>query len=156
MPSVTAAPYNSSDARRLAQALRAEQLGLYGFADDPDITPATDFDPPQGLFLIVRVGEEAVGCGGIRLLDEHTAEIKRMYVTDEARQRGIGRYLLEHLEQHALSRTASRIVLETGRRNTAALALYQRAGYRLCPSYVPGRDQDINRAMTKPLGSSSP
>ncbi|MDQ1033186.1 GNAT superfamily N-acetyltransferase [Streptomyces umbrinus] len=154
-PSVTAAPYDHPDARRLSQALRAEQLGLYGFADGPDTTPEADFDPP-GLFLIAHAGEEAVGRGGVRLLGEHTAEIKRMYVSGDARGHGIGRYLLEHLERHAASRGATRIMLETGRRNTAALALYHRAGYLPCPSYVAGRDARVNRAMTKPLGSSSP
>ncbi|WP_329449010.1 GNAT family N-acetyltransferase (plasmid) [Streptomyces sp. NBC_01426] len=154
-PSVTAAHYDHPDARRLTQALRAEQHTLYGFADDPDATPEADFDPPAGLFLIAHVGDEAVGCGGVRLLDEHTAEIKRMYVSGEARGHGIGRYLLQRLEGHAASRGATRIMLETGRRNTAALALYHRAGYLPCPSYVAGRDARVNRAMTKLLGSSS-
>lgn len=154
-PSVTAVPYNHPDVRRLTQALRAEQLGLYGFADDPDATPEADFDPPVGLFLIAHVGDKPVGCGGVRLLDEHTAEIKRMYVSGVARAHGIGRCLLEHLEQHAASCRATRIVLETGRRNTAALALYNRAGYLPCPSYVAGRDPRVNRAMAKALGSSS-
>ncbi|MEU8984683.1 GNAT family N-acetyltransferase [Streptomyces sp. NPDC048309] len=154
-PSVTAAPYDHPDARRLTQALRAEQHTLYGFADDPDATPEAEFDPPAGLFLIAHVGDEAVGCGGVRLLDEHTAEIKRMYVSGEARGHGIGRYLLLCLERHAASRGATRIMLETGRRNTAALALYHRAGYLPCPSYVAGRDARVNRAMTKLLDSSS-
>ncbi len=155
-PSVTAVPYDHPDARRLTRALRAEQLTLYGFADDPDTTPETDFDPPAGLFLIAHVGDEAVGCGGVRLLGEHTAEIKRMYVSGDARGHGIGRHLLEHLERHAASRGATRIMLETGRHNTAALALYHQAGYRPCLSYVEGRDPQVNRAMTKPVGSSSP
>ncbi|MDX3070150.1 MULTISPECIES: GNAT family N-acetyltransferase [Streptomyces] len=155
-PSVTAAPYDHPDARRLTQALRAEQLGLYGFADDPDTTPEADFDPPRGLFLIAHLDQEAVGCGGVRFLDEHTAEIKRMYVSGEARGHGIGRYLLAHLERHAVSRGVTRIMLETGRRNTAALALYSRTGYLPCPSYVAGRDHRVNRAMIKPVGSSSP
>lgn len=154
-PSVTAAPYDHPDARRLTQALRAEQHTLYGFADDPDATPEADFDPPAGLFLIAHVGDEAVGCGGVRLLDEHTAEIKRMYVAGDARGHGIGRYLLEHLEQHAVSRGATRIMLETGRRNSAALALYHRTGYLPCPSYVAGRDPQVNRAMIKLVSSTA-
>lgn len=153
-PCVTAVPYGHPDARRLTQALHAEQHGLYGFADDPDATPETDFDPP-GLFLVARLGQEAIGCGGVRLLDEHTGEVKRMYVSIGARGYGTGRHLLGHLEQHAASRGATRIMLETGRRNAAALALYHRAGYLPCPSYVAERDPRVNRAMTKRLGSSS-
>jgi ribosomal protein S18 acetylase RimI-like enzyme len=61
-----------------------------------------------------------------------------------------------NLERHAVSRGATRIMLETGGRNTAALALYRRTGDLPCPSYVAGRDPRVNRAMTKPLGSSSP
>ncbi|MFE5142329.1 hypothetical protein ACFRDV_32480 [Streptomyces fagopyri] len=61
-----------------------------------------------------------------------------------------------NLELHAVGRGATRIVLETGRRSTAAIALYQRVGYLPYPSYVVGRDPRVNRAMTKPLGSSSP
>ncbi|MEU9744707.1 GNAT family N-acetyltransferase [Streptomyces niveus] len=152
---VTAVPYDHPDARRLTQALRAEQFGLYGFADDPTTTPRTEFDPPRGLFLIAHVGEQAVGCGGVRLRGEHTAEIKRMYVSGDARGHGIGQRLLEHLERHAVSRGATRIMLETGRRNTAALALYHRTGYLPRPSYVVGRDPQVNRAMTKRLSVSA-
>ncbi|MEK8146137.1 GNAT family N-acetyltransferase [Streptomyces sp. M10(2022)] len=70
----------------------------------PGHHPEADFGPPHGLFLIAHVDEEAVGCGGVRLLGECTAEIKRMYVSGEARGYGIGRYLLEHLERHAANR----------------------------------------------------
>lgn len=150
--SVTPAPYDHPDARRLTQALRAEQLGLYGFADDPDTTPEADFDPPSGgLFLIARQDGEPIGRGEIRLHDEHTAEIKRMCVAEQARGHGIGRYILDCLERHAAARGATRIILETGKYNTAALGLYHRAGYEPCQSYVPGRDHQVNRAMTKSL-----
>ncbi|MGW4442006.1 GNAT family N-acetyltransferase [Streptomyces sp. NPDC004682] len=151
--SLSAAPYEHPDARCLTRALREEQMELYGFADDPGTIPETDFDPSSGgLFLVARVGSRSVGCGGVRLLDETTAEVKSMYVAKNARGQGIGRDILEHLERHAAAYGVTRIVLETGQRNTAALALYGRAGYEPCPSYVPGRDHRVNRAMMKPLG----
>ncbi|MEW2132014.1 GNAT family N-acetyltransferase [Streptomyces sp. NPDC005435] len=155
-PSLSAAPYEHPDARCLTRALRAEQLALYGFADDPDTTPEADFDPPGGLFLVARLGGQPVGCGGARLLGETTAEVKSMYVAEHARGQGIGRDILKRLERHAAACGATRIVLETGRRNTAALALYGRAGYEPYPSYVPGRDHRVNRAMTKSLGGRTP
>ena len=46
---------------------------------------------------------------------------------------------------------AELLILETGARNTEAIALYARAGFRPIPAYVPGRDPRINRAFAKPL-----
>ncbi|MFF2132898.1 hypothetical protein ACFVW1_47740 [Streptomyces olivochromogenes] len=40
----------------------------------------------------------ALGCGGIRLLDCDTAEIKRMYVAETARGQCRGRHILKRLE----------------------------------------------------------
>ncbi|WP_103528869.1 GNAT family N-acetyltransferase [Streptomyces sp. SM12] len=153
-PVLSAVPYGHPDARSLTRALRAEQLSLYGFADDPDATSAVVFDgSTDGRFLVAYVDGEPVGCGGVRRLDTRTAEIKRMYAVAHARGHGVGRGILEHLERHAASFGATEVLLETGRRNTAALALYRRAGYEPCRSYVPGRDLRVNRAMTKRLDS---
>lgn len=152
---LSAVPYDHPDARSLTQALRAEQVSLYGFADDPAVTPAAVFDAStDGTFVVAYAGGEPVGCGGVRRLDARTAEIKRMYAVPRARGHGIGRGILEHLERHAASFGADRVLLETGRHNTAALALYRRAGYEPCCSYVPGRDPSVNRAMAKRLDSA--
>ncbi|MBC7267726.1 GNAT family N-acetyltransferase [Streptomyces albogriseolus] len=153
--SLTIVPYSDPQARRLTRALHLEQLATYGFADDPDDTPEEQFHAPQGLFLVAHRNGIAVGCGGVRLLDASTAEIKRMYVAASARGQGLGRHILEQLEHQAASSGASRILLETGYRNRAALALYQRCGYVPAPSYVPGRNPDVNRAMLKVLASGA-
>jgi GNAT superfamily N-acetyltransferase len=150
-PSLTPVPYSDPRARRLIQALHLGQLATYGFADDPDDTPEQQFAPPHGLFVIAHRHEIPVGCGGFRLLDTHTAEIKRMYVASLARGRGLGRRILEHLEHLAASSGASRIILETGYRNSAALALYRQCGFLPTPPYVPGRNPEVNRAMLKVL-----
>ncbi|NJQ04026.1 GNAT family N-acetyltransferase [Streptomyces lonarensis] len=153
-PVLSEVPYDHPDARSLTQSLRAEQASLYGFADDPADTPSVVFDAStDGRFVVAYVGGEPVGCGGIRRLDTRTAEIKRMYTVDHARGYGIGTGILDHLERHAASFGADKVLLETGRHNMAALALYRRAGYGPCRSYVPGRDLQVNRAMTKRLDS---
>ncbi|MFH0246039.1 GNAT family N-acetyltransferase [Streptomyces sp. HK10] len=154
---LTAVPYSHPEARRLTRALHTEQTAIYGFADDPDDTPREAFTPPRGLFVIAHRAHvpEAVGCGGWRLLDPETAEIKRMYVAVSARGGGLGLHILEHLEEQAAACGVKRLVLETGVRNEAALALYRRCGYGPSPSYVPGRDMAINRAMSKKLPCSA-
>lgn len=70
-----------------------------------------------------------MGCGAIRLLDSTTAEVKRMYVAPDRRGGGIGRAVLERLEETARGLGVKRLVLETGIHQAAAIALYRRAGF---------------------------
>ncbi|MFE7485021.1 GNAT family N-acetyltransferase [Streptomyces sp. NPDC057552] len=143
--------YDHADARRLTQALHQVQVDLYGFADDPRTTPSSCFRSPNGLFLVARRGPVALGCGGVRHLQSGTAEIKRMYVIPAARGTGAGQAILRALEEAARQWGAGRIILETGARNHAALALYTKAGYARIEPYAAGRDPQINRALSKRL-----
>jgi hypothetical protein len=54
-------------------------------------------------------------------------------------------------ENDAARHGMTQMILETGARNHAALSLYAACGYARVPSYVTGRDPDVNRAMRKPL-----
>jgi len=71
----------------------------------------------------------------VRRLDATTAELKRMYVAPAARGLGIGRAILEALEREASAMGVTRLVLKTGTRQLAALAMYRRAGYRDIPPF---------------------
>ncbi|MGA5819915.1 GNAT family N-acetyltransferase [Kitasatospora sp. NPDC094028] len=151
---LTAVPYWTVDARALTQALHQEQLATYGSADDPEATDCAEFDAPNGQFLLARLGDgPALACGGWRTLGPSAAEIKRMYVAPPARGQGLGRRILTALEQDALGRGHTEILL-TGVRNAAALALYTAAGYTPIRSYVPGRNPGINRALKKTVPPS--
>ncbi|MGA8717932.1 MAG: GNAT family N-acetyltransferase, partial [Solirubrobacteraceae bacterium] len=63
------------------------------------------------------------------------AELKRMYVVPAARGRGLSRAVLSELETRATALGATRVVLETGDKATAALALYESAGYARIPCF---------------------
>jgi GNAT superfamily N-acetyltransferase len=144
-------PYRDPDVQALLHRLHTEQRALYGFADDVDDTPDTDYLPPAGLFLVAYLDEQPVACGGWRRITTGEAEIKRMFVQPELRGHELGRRLLRRLEQEARTAGARRIRLETGRDNHRALRLYLAAGYDFIPSYVPGRNPGINRALHKRL-----
>ena len=58
-----------------------------------------------------------------------------MYVAPEVRGQGIGRALLTRLEAEAHALGLARLVLETGTRQTEALALYRRAGFSEISAY---------------------
>lgn len=149
---LAAVSYDSPAARGLTHSLHREQFMTYGTADDPEATPAAEFEPPGGAFLLATHADgTALACGGWRTAGPTTAEIKRMYVTPTARGQGLGRRLLEALEQDAHQHGKTKVILETGVSNHAALALYTRCGYALVDSYVIGRDPQINRALSKAL-----
>ncbi|WP_327391449.1 GNAT family N-acetyltransferase (plasmid) [Streptomyces microflavus] len=146
------ASYDDPGVQQLLLGLHDEQRSMYGFADDPADTPASQFAPPHGLFLLVQDEEgQALGCGGWRLLGAQTAEIKRMYVRPDARTQSVGREILLRLEADAKLNSARSMQLETGVANNAALALYRTQGYVPIASYRPGRNPDVNRALRKAL-----
>jgi GNAT superfamily N-acetyltransferase len=77
-----------------------------------------------------------------------------MYVVPTWRGQDLGYLMLTHLEDLAASTGAREAILETGSLNTAALRLYELAGYQRTAPYVPGR-LDINRAFAKPLAAKA-
>jgi len=85
-------------------------------------------------FFIARLDGVTVGCGGIALFATF-GEVKRMYVRDAARGRGIARALLSRLEAEAKSSGLDVLRLETGERQHAAIRLYERAGFRRCDAF---------------------
>ena len=126
--------------------------GLYG--GEADIGPTREaamFEPPDGVFLVVRDGGRAVACGGICRFDETRAEVKRMYVVPEARGRGLGRRVLVELEERALLLGYTGVVLETGDRQPEALGLYVSAGYERIPCYPPYDSRALSLCFEKRL-----
>ena len=128
--SIRTEAFDTPDARRLIAALDAELGALYPPAQrfGPNFT-AAQIEGGRGAFLVARDGDVAVGCGAIRLLDATTAEVKRMYVVTDRRGSGAGRAVLEGLEAAARDLGVSRLVLETGVHQHAAIGLYLRAGF---------------------------
>jgi GNAT superfamily N-acetyltransferase len=103
------------------------------YGGDGDDTPVYDieFDPPNGLFMIAWRNGTPVGCAGWRSHGEEDeiAELKRMYVTPDARGTGIAEALLAGVEDAARSAGRIRMILECGDRQPEAVALYFKCGY---------------------------
>jgi GNAT superfamily N-acetyltransferase len=105
----------------------------------------------RGAFLVAYIDGRAVGCGAVRRNEPGVAEIKRMYVTPDARGRGVGRFVLEELEAVARQLGIRRLVLETGPRQPEALALYRRAGYVEIPLFGEYVGAEFSVCMAKDL-----
>jgi putative acetyltransferase len=63
------------------------------------------------------------------------AEVKRMYVRDVGRGRGVAPALLTRIETEARNAGFALLRLETGVRQVAALRFYQRAGFQICAPF---------------------
>jgi len=85
---------------------------------------------PAGLLVIARLRGRAIGCGALKFHRRAPTELKRMWVSPDARGLGIGRRLLIDLERRAREAGASVVRLETNRSLKEAIQLYRSSGYR--------------------------
>ena len=130
--SIAAEDPATDDARWCLAQYFAELARRFEGGFDPALSiPAAseDLTPPSGLLLVARRRERPVGCGGLKFHGREPAELKRMWVSPEARGLGLGRRLLRHLEQSAADTGATAIRLETNGALSEAIALYRQSGY---------------------------
>lgn len=85
--------------------------------------------------VVAYENEKAIGCGAFKEYEPQTAEIKRMYVREENRGRGVAGQILAELETWAKESNFTRCVLETGKKQPEAIALYRKSGYEIIPNY---------------------
>ncbi len=94
------------------------------------------YGPPAGSFRIAVLGEEAVGCFGLKALGAADIELKRLFVSEAARGRGVGQALLAQAIGLARAGGYARLLLDTLPSMRTAQALYARAGFRTVPPYL--------------------
>lgn len=85
--------------------------------------------PPAGQFYVAYLGGEAIGCGGVKHHPDAPAEIKRMWIAPRVRGLGVGRRLLDTLEQCARDGGATVAHIETSAVLNEALAMYRSTGW---------------------------
>jgi putative acetyltransferase len=142
--------WDDPDAIRLRAAQRTELDARYGTDDhEPGAVPTAE---TVAVFLIARdAGGTAVGCGGLRLLDPGSGEVKRMYVEPAARGTGVAAALLRALEDHARDLGIARLLLETGTGQPDAIRFYQREGYEPIDAYGPYVGEPLSRCFARDL-----
>ena len=120
-------------AASLAQGMRDEISALYdGLAlDGPDMPKGgpAELGPPHGTFVVGAEDGIPVCCGGLKRLPDGACEIKKMFVVEKARGRGVARALLAELERRARELGYAIARLDTGPRQPRARRMYESAGY---------------------------
>ena len=87
------------------------------------------FTPPNGQILIATLNGEAHGTVSVKMIRPATAELKSMYLTGEARGRGINESLVSSSVDIALKLGATEMYLDTPPPLKSAHRLYQRQGF---------------------------
>jgi GNAT superfamily N-acetyltransferase len=142
--------YDAPDAATLIEEVQQEYVHRYGGRDESLVDPA-EFAPPSGLFLVGYLDGEGVACGGWRSHGTD-AELKRMYVRQNARRGGLAKEMLAELERTAAAAGHRRMILETGSRQPEAVALYRAAGYEDIPAFGFYADAPLSIHLAKPIG----
>jgi len=94
-----------------------------------------------GTFLVALNGEQVIGSGALRRLDEGIAELKRLWLLDEYQGQGIGYRLVTNLIDWARVKGYKRIRLQTSAEQIRALAFYRKVGFYEIPCYNGGVDE---------------
>ncbi|HTM98370.1 MAG TPA: GNAT family N-acetyltransferase [Pedobacter sp.] len=85
--------------------------------------------------IVAFDNQTPIGCGAFKPFENNKVEIKRMFVKEEARGKKVASQILTALEDWALELGFKNYILETGIKQTAAVALYDKMGYQQIPNY---------------------
>lgn len=97
---------------------------------------------PQGVFLVAKDGNRVVGCVGLRKMSQQICEMKRLFVLDTHKGRGLGDTLVKEVIRQATMLGYSKMRLDTLDTMDKAKRLYRRHGFVEIPQYtvnpIPG------------------
>ena len=92
-----------------------------------------------------------VGCGAIKEYQNEIAEVKRMFVRPEFRGKGIAVLILNELEKWADELNFKQLILETGKAQPEAIALYTKCNYAVISNYGQYENVENSVCMKKEL-----
>lgn len=147
---ITAASPSSGDAVHLLHALDDELRRRYPDWNVQGLR-VEDADSPRFVFLVAHADGAPVACGAVRELERDIGEVKRMFVRDEWRRRGVARQLLAALESKARDIGYTTLRIETGALQPEAITLYRSAGYTDIAPYGGYADNPVSMCFEKRL-----
>lgn len=139
----------NSDFQGLIRDLDIELHQMYGDIQESFDVHNTTNDLET--IAVIYYKDRPIGCGAYKQFSPDTMEIKRVYVAPEYRNQGIAQELMKVLELDGLHKGYQKVLLETGKKQMAAVKSYTNRGYVLCDAYGPYIGNPISICMTKEL-----
>ncbi|KSU70730.1 Acetyltransferase (GNAT) family protein [Pseudarthrobacter enclensis] len=139
----------------LRRAQQAELDARFGTADHEPGPPPSGADCAVFLVAYDKGSGQPVGCGGLRMLDPTTAEIKRLYVVPYTRGSGVASSILAALEAEAFKQGITRIKAEAGSAQADGRNFYQNSGFEPVPNFGPYIGVEHSACYAKTIDSRS-
>lgn len=98
---------------------------------------------PKGRLYIAKYNGKIAGCAGLRPLNNHCCEVKRLYVRNEFRGLGIGKLLMEYIIKAGKESDYDLIVLDTFSHLGRAVDLYYKLGFKETKKYYNSPIKDV-------------
>lgn len=142
--------------RREVHALLQAHLDAMHANSPPGSVHALDLGAlkrPDVTFWTAWEDGQLLGCGALKQLDAHHAEIKSMRTAASHLRKGVARAILEVILTEALKRAYRSVSLETGTGAAFAPAhtLYESLGFSRCGPFGDYVEDDFSVFMTKQL-----
>lgn len=140
---------------KVAELIREHLQGMT-LHSPPESIHALNLDAlqkPEITFWSAWVGEELVGCGALKELNESHGEIKSMRTSSSYLRKGVAKRLLQHIIEEAKRRGYRRLSLETGSMDAfePAKKLYASFGFQYCKPFSDYTEDPNSVFMTKEL-----
>ena len=133
MPELFRTDSDNNDFKALVKLLDAD-LAIRDGADHAFYAQYNHIDKIRNA-VVAFIDNKAAACGAFKKFSDSTVEIKRMYVVENLRGKGIAQKVLAELEKWAGELNFSSCILETGKKQPEAIRLYQKAGYTIIKNY---------------------
>jgi putative acetyltransferase len=138
-------------------------LQEYGLAPDPGATD-TDIDDVEnsyfrngGYFELSEVEGIPVGTWGLFPIDDSSCELRKMYLRQSARGRGLGKKMMERALKKARDLGFKRIELETASVLKEAIRMYEQYGFKpVRRSHLASRCDQAYELWLEPQINSNP
>lgn len=145
-------PIDPQSAAALIAQSDAYMAALYP-AESNHLESLSALSQPNVLLVGARIEGELVACGAVKTLDDdgRYGEIKRVFVLEQHRGKGLSKAIMQKLEAH-LQATGVRLArLETGIHQPEALGLYTQLGYALREPFGAYAHDPLSVFMEKTL-----
>ncbi|SET42967.1 putative acetyltransferase [Natronincola peptidivorans] len=106
-----------------------------------------------GMFWVIEKNNSIIGVGGFRLVSPTIAEIKRVRISINHREKGLGKTIIRTIEDYCRQHKVQKILVDTDERLTTAKAMYEKLGYTIYKkeTEIEGNESYVNYYFEKDI-----